>query len=253
MSPERTTTNGIAVTQASDLVHLKAMTDRPRSIAQALMEWDPFVRVYESRLWRRSIVWQALFGISFEREYALIAAALGVRRAHRILDLACGPGIYARRFAAEIASGAVTGMDLSTPMLRYAIATSRRARLDTLSFVRGDATALPFPANTFDAVNCCGALHLFPDVGRTLREIWRVLSDDGTLTLAVFRRGDGPIAEFRTAMRRRLYGLGAFSERDLATRLDAAGFASRRCLHAAGLWLIMSAQKAAAPGVATDG
>jgi SAM-dependent methyltransferase len=233
--------------QVEPMIHtVTSATARPRTMAQALMEWDPLVWLYESRLWRRSVVWQALFGISFDREYSLIRSALDLSRAHRILDLACGPGIYARLFAAEVPLGTVTGMDLSKPMLRYAVTKSRKARLERLSFVRGDATELPFPRNTFDAVNCCGALHLFPDVDRTLAEMRRVLKDDGTVTMAVFRRGDGPIAELRTAIRRKLYGIGAFSERDLASRLDAAGFAGRRCLHAVGLWLIMSAQKAAA-------
>jgi SAM-dependent methyltransferase len=114
------------------------------------------------------------------------------------------------------------------------------------SCTRPDAAELPFPPHVFDAVNCCGALHLFPDVGRTLTEIRRVLKDGGHLTLAVFRRGDGPVAEFRDRIRKELYGIGAFSSGDLALRLGAAGFARQRCLHAAGLWLIMSAQKEAA-------
>jgi SAM-dependent methyltransferase len=216
------------------------------TIAQALMEWDPMVWVYESRLWRRSIMWQALFGIRFEREYSLITSGLDIRSANRVLDLACGPGIYARRFAADLPTSRVTGMDLSSPMLRYAARTSRKAGLKNLFLVRADAMELPFPSHAFDAVNCCGALHLFPDAGRTLTEIRRVLKDGGRLTLAVFRRGDGPVAEFRNRIRKRLYGIGSFSSRDLALRLGAAGFANQRCLHAAGLWLIMSAQKEAA-------
>ena len=210
------------------------------------MEWEPLVRLYESRLWRRSIAWQVLLGLSFDDEYSMITSALGLSRARSVLDLACGPGIYARRFAAELATGRVTGMDLSWPMLRYAANESRRARLDNLALVRGDATELPFRKELFDAVNCCGALHLFPDVGRTLTEIRRVLKGGGRLTLAVFRCGDGTIAQVRARMRQRLYGIGAFSAGDLASRLEAAGFVKPQCLHAAGLWLVMSAQKEAA-------
>jgi SAM-dependent methyltransferase len=210
------------------------------------MKWEPLVRLYEGRLWRRSIAWQALFGLSFDDEYSMITSALGLSRARSVLDLACGPGIYARRFAAELATGTITGMDLSWRMLRYAANESRRERLDNLALVRGDATQLPFRRGLFDAVNCCGALHLFPDVGRTLIEIRRVLKGGGRLTLAVFRCGDGAIAQVRARMRQRLYGIGAFSARDLASRLEAAGFVEPRCLHAAGLWLVMSAQKEAA-------
>ena len=78
-----------------------ASSARRRTIGQALMEWGPLVQVYESRLWRRSLVWEALFRLSFEREYALIANAARLKETKCLLDLACGPGIYARRFAAE--------------------------------------------------------------------------------------------------------------------------------------------------------
>lgn len=216
------------------------------TIGQALMEWELLVRLYESRLWRRSFFWQSLLGLSFETEYSMITSALGLAGARSVLDLACGPGIYARRFAAELATGRVTGIDLSWPMLRYAADASRRARLDNLALVRGDATDLPFRKELFDAVNCCGALHLFPDVGRTLAEIRRVLKGSGRLTLAVFRCGDGGIAQARARIRQRLYGVGAFSRGDLASRLEAAGFVKTQCLHAAGLWLVMSAEKGAA-------
>ncbi|MGH2358994.1 MAG: class I SAM-dependent methyltransferase [bacterium] len=173
----------------------------------------------------------------------MIASALGLSRARCILDLACGPGIYARRFAAELPAGMVTGMDLSWPMLRHAARESNKVGLDNLVLVRGDATELPFPSEAFDAVNCCGALHLFPDVGRTLIEIRRVLKDGGRFTVAAFRRGDGAVAQVRARLRQRLYGIGAFSPSDLAARFERAGFVKQRCLHAAGLWLIMSAQK----------
>ena len=80
------------------------------TIAQALMEWDVMVHLYESRLWRRSLFWQALFRLSFDDEYLLITSALGLGSANRVLDLACGPGIYARRFAAELPAGIVIGI-----------------------------------------------------------------------------------------------------------------------------------------------
>src|SRR5262245_876138 len=219
---------------------------RRRTIAQALMEWEPVVRLYESRLWRRSVVVEALLGLSFEREYALVVAASRLSGARRVLDLACGPGIYARRLSHDAPAATIVGMDLSWPMLRYAARKSRASNLANLTLVRGDATNLPFPDSAFDAVNCCGALHLFPDVGRVLREVHRVLRDRGRFTVAAFRRGDGTVARLRARARRRLYGIDAFSRADLASRLRAAGFTGDRCLHAAGVWLIMSAQREAA-------
>ena len=217
-----------------------------RTIAQGFMEWDPLVRIYESRLWRRGPLLSLVTGISFDSEYALIACALQLETGTRILDLACGPGIYTRRFARHRPEALVVGMDLSSPMLRYALCRTREERLANVALVRGDALAFPFGAGLFDAVNCCGALHLFPDVDRVLREIRRVLRDHGRLTIAAFRRGDGAVARARADLRRRLYGVDSFAPAGLMQRIEAAGFAGARCLHAAGIWLIVSAGTRAA-------
>ncbi len=110
-----------------------------RSIAQATMEWEPLIRVYESRLWRRSLLWRLLAGISFEQEYRLVAEAARLAPGTCVLDLACGPGIYARRFARAVSDGRVVGLDLSLPMLHYASRKARSERFHDLLFVRCDA------------------------------------------------------------------------------------------------------------------
>jgi ubiquinone/menaquinone biosynthesis C-methylase UbiE len=185
-------------------------------------------------------------GISFDSEYALIAGALQLETGTRILDLACGPGMYTRRFAQRRPDAVVVCMDLSSPMLRYALRRTGEERLSNVALVRGDALAFPFGGGLFDAVNCCGALHLFPDVDWVLREIRRVLRDQGRLTIAAFRRGDGAVARARADRRRRLYGIDSFTPPGLMQRLEAAGFVGARCLHAAGIWLIVSARTPAA-------
>jgi ubiquinone/menaquinone biosynthesis C-methylase UbiE len=214
-----------------------------RTPAQALMEWAPLVRVYESRVWRRSPVVAAVLGISFEREYALIADAANLKPDDLVLDLACGPGIYARPFARAVPRGQVIGLDRSVPMLRYASARAREEGLTNLRLLRGDATNLPFRDGVFQAANCCGALHLFPDPARALTEIHRVLGPRGSATLAVFRRSGTAVGKLRADVRRKLYGVGSFSEDDLATMLTTAGFLRPRVLHAAARWLIVAATK----------
>ena len=208
-----------------------------RSLAQSLMEWPPLVRVYESRFWRRSPLFAALFGISFEREYSLITAAANLKGDERLLDLGCGPGIYARRFARRLPRGHVTGIDLSAPMLRYASKRAQTDGLTNLQLIRGDAMELPFRSEAFRAVNCCGALHLFPDPGHVLKEIHRVLGAGGSLTLATFRHAENPLARLRADIRRQLYGLGSFSANDLNSMLTTAGF------YVSGRWPARRGQK----------
>jgi ubiquinone/menaquinone biosynthesis C-methylase UbiE len=99
-----------------------------------------------------------------------------------VLDVACGTGIVARTAADRVGpSGRVTGLDLSAGMLTVA----RRLRAD-IQWRQGDATALPFPDGSFDAVLCQAALMFFPDATRALGEMARVCRPGGTIGVQVF-------------------------------------------------------------------
>jgi len=201
------------------------------------------VQVYESGLWRRSPLLAALFGIGFEREYALVARAAELAPGQLVLDLACGPGIYARRLARAVPGGTVVGLDLSRPMLVYAARRSSQEAFDNVVWVRGDALDLPFQDAQFDVVNCAGAIHLFPDVPAVLDEVERVLKPGGCFTVVAIRRGESAGARLRARVQRRLVGIDAFSEVELSSRLAGAGLASTTCLHSSRLLLIMKAAK----------
>lgn len=103
-----------------------------------------------------------------------------VRRsgARTLLDVGSGLGDVAEAIARDAArAGAplhVTCLDRSEQMV--ALARQRFGRSGRLTFVVGDARALPFPDGSFDAVVCALALHHFePDDARMmLRELRRV-------------------------------------------------------------------------------
>jgi ubiquinone/menaquinone biosynthesis C-methylase UbiE len=177
----------------------------------------------------------------------LIGRAARLSPGDTLLDLACGPGIYSRPFAAQVAPGLVVGLDLSPAMLRHARDRAHVAGLENLALVRGDALCLPFAGGRFDVVNCCGALHLFPDADRALREVHRVLKPGGRFTVAAFRRGTGPYATVGSALRRRILGIDSFTPPELEARLRAAGFSEVACHHAEAQWLIMSARRVPTP------
>jgi LSD1 subclass zinc finger protein len=215
-----------------------------RTLAQAAMEFEPIIRIYESQLWRRSLVATLAFGIGFDQELALIVQAADVRGEASVLDLACGPGIYTRPFAHLARAGLVVGLDLSLPMLRTAARLAEDEHLGNVLFVHGNALDLPFAPERFDAVNCCGALHLFPNVTRALAEVHRVLRPRGRFTVAAFRRPEGIVSSAVNAVRARLAGIDAFTERDLRTRLHRGGFVEAAHHHAGRGWQIMSARRA---------
>jgi ubiquinone/menaquinone biosynthesis C-methylase UbiE len=206
------------------------------------MEWPPLVSIYESRLWRRSGLFARVAGIPFEREIACISEEARLDEASRVLDLACGSGIYSRPFAHQLTGGRVVGLDLSRPMLDEARRRSRSESCSNLDLVRGSALGLPFRACCFDVVNCCGALHLFPDVPLALAEIARVLRDGGRFTAAVFRRGEGADA-WAARFRARAFGVDSFTRVELSELLSNEGFAEPRFPHEHGPWMLLAAVK----------
>jgi len=96
------------------------------------------------------------------------------------LDVACGTGVVARRLAA--AGVRVTGVDLNADMLALA-----RTLAPDLTWVEGDAQALPFPPASFDLVTCQQGLQFIPDAAAALHWIHAVLRPGGRAAVAVWR------------------------------------------------------------------
>ena len=78
----------------------------------------------------------------------------GVRRGHKVLDIAGGTGDLARKFSSLVGpDGEVVLADINASMLKV----GRDRLLDkgvagNINFVQADAEKLPFPANHFDVV-----------------------------------------------------------------------------------------------------
>jgi ubiquinone/menaquinone biosynthesis C-methylase UbiE len=225
------------------VIDLVPVSQYEKSPAQSSMEWEPLIRVYESRLWRRNPVFSLLLGISFDKECALILDTAGFKGDEILLDLACGPGIYSRPFARTLEQGTVVGLDLSMPVLHYAVKRAHTEGINNLIFIHGDALDLPFPDNQFDAVNCCGAFHLFPYL-EVLQGIKRVLNPGGRFTVAVgWERIPGKLGRKHRDFYFRRAGVHLFYKDELESLIREAGFADVTCLHAKGSWLIVSGVK----------
>ena len=119
--------------------------------------------------------------------------AVGAGPGVRLLDVATGPGYVAGAAAERGAS--VTGVDFSTAMIAEA-----RRREPGVDFRDGDAEALPFPDQSFDAVVMSfGLLHLArPEAA--LAEARRVLVPGGRSAFTVWAMPDEAVA-FGIALR----------------------------------------------------
>jgi ubiquinone/menaquinone biosynthesis C-methylase UbiE len=176
-------------------------------------------------------------GISLDEEIALIEKITGPGPGDVILDLACGPGLYARALAAGHPERTVIGLDLSWPMLRYGAVKARRLAIENLAFVRGDAHILPLKDGSVDVADCCGALHLFTDVPRVLGELARVVRPGGRLAIAAAWRSEHRLAQCKADLDERFWRLHYFRTGELEALLRRAGF-TPAVHHAKGLWII---------------
>lgn len=103
-------------------------------------------------------------------------AALALREGDHVLDLATGTADLAIAITHANASLSVTGLDPSVNMLE--IGREKAARLglqDRITFIEGDAQALPFESHTFDGVSMAFGIRNVPNRLAALKEIARVL------------------------------------------------------------------------------
>ena len=106
----------------------------------------------------------------------------GVRTGQRVLDVACGTGVVARRALEAVGpTGQVSGIDLNPAMIEVA-----RERTPTLDWRVGDACDQPYDDGSFDVVLCQSALFFFQDAVRALAEMARVLRAGGVVALQTY-------------------------------------------------------------------
>ena len=110
----------------------------------------------------------------------VVAKAIGAGPGQLVLDLAAGTGTSARAFTATGAR--CVACDFSLGML----SVGARRKAERLSFVAGDALALPFADGTFDAVTISFGLRNVADTGQALRELLRVTRIGGRLVICEF-------------------------------------------------------------------
>lgn len=187
------------------------------SPAERLMHNRTFSQLYE-RAWRPLFTRGFSLGgsstLTYDRALRAYLARPGDRR---VLDIACGPGNYARDAARGLTGdGVYVGLDYSQAMLTQAAAEP----IERGCFVRGDAHHLPFSSESFDTVTCLAALYLIPDPLTVLDEMARVVAPGGELIIFTSVRASVAALPGAAALAG-LTGLRLFSRRELLTRLAA--------------------------------
>lgn len=113
----------------------------------------------------------------------------------RALDLCCGTGDLALALDAAYPKASVVGLDFSIQMLVRAAGKARGER--PIPFVQGDASGVPFPDASFDAVTIAFGIRNLTSVEAGLAELHRLLAPGGRAVVLEFSRPVAPV--FRQA------------------------------------------------------
>ena len=135
---------------------------------------------FEAAGWeQRAAGYEDFFGAITPRLVEPLLDAAGVGSGTRVLDVASGPGFVAAKAAER--GAAVVGVDIADAML----ARARRLHPE-LDFRHGDAEALAFDNDSFDAVVANFALLHLGRPEQAAGEFARVLAPGGRLALTVW-------------------------------------------------------------------
>ena len=114
----------------------------------------------------------------------------GVRKGHKVLDIAGGTGDLAAKFSKIVGSeGSVVLADINESMLK--VGRDRlidRGITENVTFSQADAQYLPFPDNTFDVITIAFGLRNVTDKDMALRSMLRVLKPGGKLLILEFSK-----------------------------------------------------------------
>ncbi|SME93541.1 bifunctional demethylmenaquinone methyltransferase/2-methoxy-6-polyprenyl-1,4-benzoquinol methylase UbiE [Pseudobacteriovorax antillogorgiicola] len=126
------------------------------------------------------------FGLHYQWR-RLIRKTLPRRNNIKVLDLATGTGDVALELVKAPQVSRVDGLDMSIGMVekgrRKVQAKNLKQKIDLKV---GDAQALPFPDNAYDAITISFGIRNIPDVPLCLEECYRVLRPGGRLIVLEF-------------------------------------------------------------------
>lgn len=115
----------------------------------------------------------------------------------RVLEVAPGPGYFAIELA-KLGDYQITGLDISETFVEIARANAANAGVN-IHFQQGNASSMPFAAESFDFLLCRAAFKNFSEPLRALDEMYRVLKPGGKAVIIDLRR-DASMESIRQAV-----------------------------------------------------
>jgi ubiquinone/menaquinone biosynthesis C-methylase UbiE len=162
--------------------------------------------------------------------YKNVAEFLYLEPEDDLVEVAYGTGHLLKKYASHVHS--VAGLDHSELMVKLATQKHRdRIKAGTTEFVVGEASQLPWQDKTFSVATTMGSIVVFPKPLEVLKEIYRVLRPGGRAVVSIEVHAEDGKDHSKDVEK---YGMWVWTEDDVRTMLEQAGFSDVSISYAKG-------------------
>jgi len=133
-------------------------------------KFNKIAKIYNTPIFQLYYLWVHKVCINFLKDY--------IKNDSKILDVACGTGIFLKKISGEKNNLQLSGIDNSEKMLSVA-----NQHPGLINFKVASAEKIPFEDNSFDLITIIDAFYYFQDKEAVLKECSRVLKPNQYLFL----------------------------------------------------------------------
>ncbi len=140
-----------------------------------------------------------------------------------ILDVGCGTGTLLSLIRSKNSNATISGIDISPEMIKVA-----KGKLGEKADLRvGDSEELPWTESSFDVALSTQSFHHYPNPGKVLAEIKRVLKPNGHLIVADLW-SPTPVRQIMNLLMRftKDGDVRVYSEKEICRLVEGSGFKS---------------------------
>ncbi|MGC1709892.1 MAG: class I SAM-dependent methyltransferase [Nitrosotalea sp.] len=179
-------TNGNTYAISNHIPHFVKNYDSPQSIESFSYKWNLFVNAALRKQDSNKAIFLEQYGWT-DNDFITF-----IKTRKNILDAGCGVG-YISNWVATESKAQVFGIDISQSVDNaYVNFGSKR---NNLHFMQANIEELPFKEKSFDLIICKEVIHHTPEPRKNFSKLVNLLSDDGVITIYVYKK-KGPIREF---------------------------------------------------------